>query len=101
MRKTKTAAQRAKALGADQAERVARIGQGIERDAEPGPQAKPTGKGPGRPKVGRRSNPDYQSVTTFLNKKTYHDTQRALFDTGQDFGELIDELLAEWLKGRS
>lgn len=102
MKKSKTAEQRRRALMSlvtDQADRVAKIGQGIERDAEPGP-AKPASKGPGRP-PGKRSNPDYQSVTTFLHKQTYLDTQRALIGTDKDFGDLVDSLLTEWLKGRA
>lgn len=53
----------------------------------------------GRP-PGKRTNPEYQSVTTFLHKQTYLDTQRALIGAEQDFGDLVDELLADWLKRR-
>lgn len=54
-------------------------------------------RGPGRP-PGKRTNPDYQSVTTFLHKQTYLDVQRALVGSGQDFGDVVDDLLKDWLK---
>lgn len=53
-------------------------------------------RGPGRP-PGKRTNPDYQSVTTFLHKQTYIDVQKALIGTGQDFGDIVDDLLKDWL----
>src|SRR5262249_41779868 len=51
---------------------------------------------PGRP-PGKRTNPDYQSVTTFLRKKTYLNVQKALIGGDQDFGDVVDDLLKEWL----
>ena len=54
-------------------------------------------RGPGRP-PGKRTNPNYQSVTTFLHKQTYLDVQRALVGTQQDFGDIVDILLKDWLK---
>jgi hypothetical protein len=83
----------------------------IEPEEKPKPKAraKPKPKpataaearrGPGRP-PGKRSSEAYQSVTTFLLKQTYLDTQRALIGTGRDFGDLVDDLLAEWLKRRN
>ena len=54
-----------------------------------------------RPRVGRprgkRTDPDYQSVTTFLHKQTYLDVQRTLVGRDQDFGDVVDSLLKEWL----
>lgn len=96
----------------DQISRLLAVSEAIEIDA-PKPStpagSKPAAKsqaakpieGPkiGRP-PGKRSNPDYQSVTTFLHKQTYQDVQRALYGTGRDFGDVVDELLAGWLKAR-
>ena len=77
----------------DQAERVTRIGRGLSHSAEP--EKKPMGRPPGK-----RSNPDYQPVTTFLKKANYVAAQRAVYGTGKDFGDLVDKLLEEWLKAR-
>jgi hypothetical protein len=51
----------------------------------------------GRP-PGKRSNPEYQSVTTFLHRETYLAVQRELVGTDKDFGDVVDELLKSWLK---
>lgn len=51
----------------------------------------------GRP-PGKRSNPEYQSVTTFLHRQTYLDVQKALIGSTEDFGDVVDQLLKEWLK---
>ena len=67
-----------------------------EEQAEASPGKRPVGRPPGK-----RTNPDYQSVTTFLHKQTYLDTQRALIGAEQDFGDLVDELLSEWLQRRA
>ena len=100
MSQSKTKNQRAKSLltgPGDQASRLARIGSTMASDAEADQQ---TGKKrPGRP-PGKRSNPDYQSVTTFLHKQTYLDVQKALIGSDQDFGELVSELLRAWLARR-
>jgi hypothetical protein len=50
----------------------------------------------GRP-PGKRSNPEYQSVTTFLHRETYLAVQRELVGTDKDFGDVVDELLKNWL----
>jgi hypothetical protein len=52
---------------------------------------------PGRP-PGKRTSPDYQSVTTFLHRKTYLSVQKALIGGDEDFGDVVDDLLKEWLK---
>lgn len=59
----------------------------------------------GRPK-GKRSNPDFEQVTAYVRSKTYRQTKIALLqqDELEDFSELLEELLTEWLstqKGES
>ena len=59
----------------------------------------------GRPK-GKRSNPDFEQVTAYVRSKTYRQTKIALLqqDELEDFSELVEELLTEWLstqKGES
>jgi hypothetical protein len=75
----------------DQAERLTRIGHGLSH----GESTKE--KKMGRP-PGKRSNPDYQPVTTFLKKANYVAAQKAVYGTGEDFGDLVDRLLEDWLK---
>jgi hypothetical protein len=53
----------------------------------------------GRPK-GKRSNPDYTQVTAYIRQDTYKDVRVLLLQKGdgQEFSELIEELLSEYLK---
>jgi hypothetical protein len=54
----------------------------------------------GRPKVGKRSNTDYTQITAYIRSATHKNTKIALIEQGseRDMGDLIDELLSEWLK---
>jgi hypothetical protein len=67
--------------------------------------ALPAKRSVGRP-PGKRSSEDYQSVTTFLRRDTYSDVMSALWEDKKrdkikrNFGDLVEELLTRWLKGR-
>ena len=50
----------------------------------------------GRPR-GKRSNPDYTQVTSYIKKETHKSVQRVLLEKEKEFSELIQELLEEWL----
>ena len=56
-------------------------------------------RGPGRP-PGKRSDPDFKPTTLFLRMQTKRAATRLLEDkgAGQDLSELVEELLAKWLK---
>jgi hypothetical protein len=56
----------------------------------------------GRPS-GKRSDEDYVQVTAYIQKDTHRDVKIALLKSGddKDFSELVDSLLASWLKSRS
>jgi hypothetical protein len=71
------------------------------RSARPAPEATPV-RGKGRP-PGKRSDPDYQPTTVLLRKQTKKTASRLLEDanTGQDLSELIEQLLAEWIREQS
>ncbi len=72
--------------------------QAIEtKSVEPAPKQKL-----GRPK-GKRSDPDYEQVTAYVKKETYTATKIALLSEGnkQEFSQLVQELLEQWLKSRS
>jgi hypothetical protein len=53
----------------------------------------------GRP-AGKRSDPAWKPYTVLIRKETHKGVSRRLqdMDVGQDLSELVDELLAEWLK---
>ena len=52
----------------------------------------------GRPR-GKRSNPDFEQVTAYIRSKTYRDVKIAILQQSEidDFSELVEELLNEWL----
>ena len=55
----------------------------------------------GRPKVGKRSNADYTQITAYIRTSTHKNTKIALIKEGRrDMGEVIDELLSQWLEGQ-
>ena len=60
---------------------------------------KPAGRG--RPR-GKRSNPDFDQVTAYIRKHTHQDVKIALLQEGRgrEFSELVEDLLAKWLKAR-
>ncbi len=48
-------------------------------------------------RVGKRSHPDYTQITAYVLKDTHEQVMRKIYKR-QEFSELIEELLAEWLK---
>lgn len=48
-------------------------------------------------RVGKRSDPDYTQVTAYLKKNTHEDVMRKIYKR-QEFSELLEELLTDWLK---
>lgn len=57
----------------------------------------PNGRG------GKSSDPEYSQYSVYLRKKIRKKVGRALddADTGQDFSELVEELLEQWLASRT
>ena len=69
----------------------------------PAPAAADTApKKRGRPS-GKRSDADYVQVTAYIQKDTHREVKIALLKSsdGLDFSELVDNLLAGWLKSRT
>ena len=58
-------------------------------------------RGRGRP-PGKRSDPDYEQVTSYVRRQTYADVKIALIREGRkrEFSELVEELLAGWLRAQ-
>jgi hypothetical protein len=56
----------------------------------------------GRPR-GKRSDPDYEQVTSYLRKDTYQAVKVALIKSGEkmQFSDLMQQLLENWLQKTS
>jgi hypothetical protein len=53
----------------------------------------------GRPKVGKRSNAAYTQITAYIRTSIHKNAKIALIKEGRrDMGELIDELLSQWIE---
>ncbi len=62
---------------------------------------------PGRPAIGKKSNPNYRQVTAYVRKDLYRDVTDMLYDEGRgrdtkrkEFSELVNELLERWRQER-
>ena len=54
----------------------------------------------GRP-PGKRSHPDFEQITAYIRKDTHRAIKIALLQSGkQEFIELVEEKLRQWLKLR-
>ncbi len=53
--------------------------------------------------TGKSSNADYTQVLTYIKRNTHRQVKKSLFDDPQnrDLSELVEELLADWLKKNS
>lgn len=69
-------------------------GKAQAAEAEPRRRGRPSGK---------RSDPDYVGFTTYIRKDTHHDVKVALLQEkeGRELSELVEDLLAGWLKSRN
>jgi hypothetical protein len=70
--------------------------------APPPPAAPPSPAPPrGRPK-GKRSDPAYEQVTAYIPGELYRNVRIGLLQDarGQEFSELVADLLSAWLAGR-
>lgn len=56
----------------------------------------------GRP-TGKRSDGEHIQVTAYIRRETHHAVKVALLQggKGKEFSELVQELLAKWLKSRT
>jgi hypothetical protein len=63
-----------------------------------------TGVAPGEapaPKIGKRSNPSYRQISTYVRSDLYLSVKRELLTEERDFSDLLDELLTEWVSTRT
>jgi len=47
--------------------------------------------------IGKRSDPDYTQITAYIKKETHENVMRKIYKR-QELSELLEELLADWMK---
>ncbi len=80
----------------------AEVGPTPDADPSPALPEPPPARRPGRP-PGKRSDPNFDQVTAYIPHEVNRRVRAALIedDKGQEFSELVAELLAGWLKSRT
>lgn len=70
--------------------------------AGPRPQAPEPPRRVGRPS-GKRSDGEHVQVTAYIRRDTHLDVKTSLLreQKGRDFSDLVEELLAKWLRSRT
>lgn len=48
-------------------------------------------------KTGKRSDPSYRQISTYVRSDLYKQVRKRLTDEERDFAELLDELLEKWI----
>ena len=69
---------------------------GLGNPGQTGVEAEP----PPIVRVGKRSNPAYRQISTYVRSDLYRSVKRELLMEERDFSDLMDELLAEWISRR-
>jgi hypothetical protein len=84
------------------AERVSEPEVEIATPPSPALPVPPLAKKRGRP-AGKRSDSQFVQITAYINKMTHRNVKIALLKSGadQDFSELVDGLLVDWLKSNT
>jgi hypothetical protein len=52
------------------------------------------------PKMGKRSDPAYRQISTYVRSDLYRLVKRELLMEERDFSDLMDELLSDWVGRR-
>ena len=51
-------------------------------------------------KIGKRSDPAYRQISTYVRSDLYRSVKRELLMEERDFSDLMDELLRAWVSSR-
>ena len=49
-------------------------------------------------KPGKSADPDFVKLTCYVRKETLREAKKKLLDQGREVSEIVEELLAKWLK---
>jgi hypothetical protein len=71
---------------------------GLKSIIEGAPRAEAPRPEPQPKRAGKRDDPDYTQISVYIRKQPYHEAKRRLIGSGQDFSELVNQLVVEWLQ---
>lgn len=72
---------------------------GLKAIVEGEPRAEPAAAEPVKPKrIGKRDHPDYTQISVYIRKNPYYEVKRKLIGSDQDFSDLVNHLIEDWLK---
>jgi hypothetical protein len=82
-------------------DKISSTAKGRDKVQKPSPSNETVPRRRGRPS-GKRSDPDFVQTTSYIRSDTYKAIKIALLeeDEGQEYSELVEELLSKWLKAR-
>lgn len=87
---------------ADPASMFDKLAKGRQKaKATPAAEPVPEPKKRQRKATGKRSDPDYIQVGSYIPKELNKEVKRALVDYEGDFSDLVAELLADWVERQS
>jgi hypothetical protein len=94
----------ASSMGTSAGEKRKRRGAGkiiepraVARKTAPSGSQTQASRAVGRPRTGKRSNPEYGQVSAWIRKDTYRAVQDRLFPERREFSDLVQALLEKWL----
>lgn len=71
--------------------------QGTNKSAKTAPEVVSAPKNGKIKSPGKRSDPNYTQITAYIRKDTHENVMRKIYKR-QEFSELIEELLTDWMK---
>ena len=74
--------------------------QGANKMVETDPEPTTAQKNGKLKSPGKRSDPTYTQITAYIKKNTHENVMRKIYKR-QEFSELIEELLTDWIKKAS
>ena len=48
--------------------------------------------------IGKRQNPEYQQISAYVRRTLYDEIRKQLIGTNEDFSDLLEKWMADWLQ---
>lgn len=71
---------------------------GLKSIIDGSPRAEESRPEPKPKRAGKRDDPEYTQISVYIRKEPYHEVKRKLIGSGQDFSDLVNHLVVDWLQ---